>query len=480
MASISSPGLGSGLDVKSIVSQLVALERKPIDALNTRTESLQGKLSAFGLVQSYLVNLQDAAGVLAKASTWQQTKASSADATSVSVSSSTTAQAGSYAVEVSQLAQAQSLASPVYTSSTASMGTGTLRIELGSWNTGNTAFTPKSGTSGIDIAIPAGADSLEAVRTAINAANAGVSASIVRDAAGARLAIRSTSTGQENAVRITATANPATTPGGPTLNDLVYNPAVAPSTMTQTMAARDAMATVNGLPVTSPRNSLSEVIEGLTITLNKVTTTPTQLTVSTDTTAMRKAVDDFTKAYNDINKYISEQTKYDEDSKVAGTLQGDRATLSLQSQLRSMMGSLGGASTRYARLSDLGVQIQADGSLKVNDAKFNDAVSAANLSETARAFSQDTGTASTAGFAVRIKALATQMTNSDGVVSTRSAGLQASIKRNADEVKRQEDRVAMVEARLNKQYSALDTSVSKLKSLGDYVSQQITTWNKSS
>lgn len=487
MATISSPGLGSGLDVKSIVSQLVEIERTPIKTLNTRTEVLNAKLSAFGLVQSYITNLQDATNILARPATWKQTTAASADPGAVSVTSSTTAVPGSYAVAVSKLAQSQSLITPAYTTSLAPVGSGTLRIELGTWDgpidpttqvQTVTGFTPKTGATGIDITILPGQDTLEAVRSSINAANAGVTASIVRDASGARLAIRSASTGLENQVRITATADAPAAPGGPTLAGLVYDPPAA-GAVTETLRASDAVATVNGLQITSPRNTLTDVVEGLTITLNQVTTGPTQLTVNNDTAAMRKAVDDFTKAYNDINKYIAEQTKYDPDSKTAATLQGDRSTLSLQSQLRAVVGSLSQASTRYGRLSDLGLQVQADGGLKVDDTKFGSATSAANLAETALAFSKDAEAAGSDGFAVKIRTLTTQLSSAEGLVSTRSEGLKASIARNAKQVTREEERVKNVEARLNRQYSALDTSLNRLNGLSSYVTQQIANWNKS-
>ncbi|HEU4457635.1 MAG TPA: flagellar filament capping protein FliD [Methylibium sp.] len=479
MATISSPGLGSGLDVKSIVSQLVALERKPIETLQTQKETLQAKLSAFGLIQSYTTNLLDAANVLTKADTWRPTKASSPDASSVAVTSTTSAVPGSYAVEVTQLAQSQSLASGVYTSNMATTGSGTLRIELGGWDAGRTTFTPKTGATAVDVVIAPGQDTLEAVRSAINAANAGVSASIVRDASGTRLAIRSINSGLENSVRITATADAPTTPGGPTLAGLVYDPPNAvPGALAETLAARNATGTVNGLAISSNSNVLSDVVQGLTITFNKVTTTPVQLSVQTDNTAMRKSLEDFVKAYNDINKYIRDQTKYDDESKKASTLQGDRATLALQSQLRAMLGSSSNASARYGRLSDVGVELQPDGNLKVNETRFTQASSSANLAELSRAFTADGPRDVEDGFAVRIKTLATQLNGSGGVVETRTNGLLASIKRNDERQKREETRVAQVEARLNRQYSALDTKLATLNGLNTYISQQITSWNK--
>lgn len=475
MATISSPGLGSGLDVNSIVSQLVALERRPITLLQQQKATQQAKLSAFGLLQSYTVNVHDAVGRLAKPELWEKTRATSSDATAVTATSSASAVNGNYSIEVSRLAQAQALASAAYASNTAPVGSGTLKIELGTWSAGHTAFTPKAGTSGVDIVIEPGADSLEDVRAAINAANAGVSASIVKDATGSRLVLRSTATGEENAVRLTATADAPAVPGGPTLDALSFDPPSAVGSMSETLAALNATAVINGLPVSSASNTLSGVVEGLTLTLAKTTTAPVQVGVSLDSAAMRTAVDDFVKAYNEINRYIADQTKYDADKKVGGTLQGDGATRSLQSQLRGAVSTGSGASPGLARMSDLGIELQRDGSLVIDDAKFTAAL--ANPAAVQAAFTADAIGEANDGFAVRIKALTALLTGSEGLVSTRTAGLRASIDRSDKQIERYEDRVAQTEARLLRQYSALDTSLSNLNGLGSFVSQQIQLWN---
>lgn len=478
MATISSPGLGSGLDVNSIVSQLVALERRPIALLQQQKSALQAKLSSFGLLQSYTVNVHDAVARLAKPELWEKTKATSSDPGTVTVTSSATATGGSYSIEVSQLAQAQGLASAAYASDDAAVGSGTLHLQLGSWNADKTAFTPKSGTSVVDIPIEPGTDSLEKVRTAINGANAGVTASIIRDASGSRLVLRSTATGEENAVRITANADAPAAPGDPTLDDLVFDPPSGLGSTTETLAARNASATINGLAVSSASNTLSGVVEGLTLTLAKTTTAPVQVGVALDNAAMRTAVDDFVKAYNEINRYIADQTKYDADKKVGGVLQGDTATRSLQGQLRTALSAGSGASSSFARLSDIGIRLQKDGSLSVDGAKFD--VALANPVAVQAAFTSNPEGEANDGFAVRIKALAALLTGSEGLVSTRTQGLRDSISRSDKQIERYEERVAQTEARLLRQYSALDTSLNRINGLGSFVSQQIELWNKQS
>ncbi|MCW7540538.1 flagellar filament capping protein FliD [Aquabacterium sp. A7-Y] len=450
---ISSPGIGSGLDVSSIVEQLVTLERRPIEQLTAQKTTLQSKLSAFGLMQSYTVNVQDAVNKLTSASLWTQTKALTTD-TSVSATSTATAVSATYSVDVTQLAQAQTLASGPYASTTTALGAGTLTITAA-----------KVGSTGVDVVIDAD-DTLEDVRTKINAADAGVSASIVKDGAGSRLVLRSTATGEDNAVSIAATGDPA-------LQQLSYDPNLTTGQMSQVQAAKNAKIKIDGLEVVSATNTFDGSVEGLKLTVSKTTTSPVQVKVGTDTEAMRKAVDDFVKAYNDINKYISDQTKYNEDTKVAGTLQGDRSTLSLQSQLRAVLTQSSAASTAFPRLSDLGLEIQRDGSLKVNNTKLNAAMNN-NLEQLGKAFSNnDTAQPANNGFAVRIKALTSALLKTDGLVSTRTQGLRDSIERNEDQVAKMEDRVAAVQARLLRQYSAMDSSISKLNGLNSYVTQQL-------
>jgi flagellar hook-associated protein 2 len=479
MATLSSPGVGSGLDVNSIVTQLVALERRPIELLQSQASTIQTKLSAFGLLQSYTGNVRDIADRLARPSFWTQTSASSSDSASVSVSATATAVNGSYSVAVTQLAQAQNLASGVYASAATPVGTGSLRIELGAWNAGLTAFTADPAKTAIDIPIGAGEDSLESIKAKINAANAGVSASILRDASGARLVLRSSATGANSALRITVTDDDGTPNNAAGLSALAFDPPTAalqlpPETgqMAQTQAAKDTMATINGLAVSSSTNKLTNVLDGVTMTLGKVTTNPVEVTVALDTASLRKAVTDFAKAFSDMNGYITTQTKYDATTKKAAALQGDRSTLTLQSNLRAIFLGNSSASTAFSRLSDVGLEIQPDGSLKVNDTKLTAALG--NPTELAKLFnSTASADAAQQGFAVRVSALATQLIGTDGAIVTRTKGLRDSITRNSTQQQMLEDRVALTRARLLKQYSALDTTLSQISGVGSSLAQSL-------
>ena len=477
MANITSPGIGSGLDVSGIVSQLVALERKPIDKLEDVASTIQTRISAFGKIQSLFSTLRDAAAALGRPALWQQTTATSSDATALTASASGAAATGSYSVQVARLAQAHTLASAPLPAGTSTVGTGTLKIELGSWNADQSAFTPRSGSTAVDIAIGDGDNTLQKIRDKINAANAGVTAAIVTDASGARLTLRSKETGATQALRITATdANGAPTTAG--LGTLAFDPPAGATGLSQTQAARNAEATINGLAVTSESNTLAGVLDGASVTLLKETGTGSvNVTVASDTTAMKTAMTAFTTAYNALNSYLAEQTKYDESTKTAGTLQGDSTALGLRGQLRGLLRSGSTASSAFGSLNDIGFHVQRDGSISTDPTKLEAAFS--KLPELAKLFSSaDDAAPEALGFGARFRQLADRVTGSEGAVTTRSDGLKKQLERNGDEQDRLEAKLTRTQERLLKQYTALDTQMGQLSALSSYVSAQVAQWNK--
>lgn len=445
---LSSPGIGSGLDVKSIVSQLVALERRPIELLQEQKSKLTTQLSSVGLLQSYMANVQSIAGQLARPDSWTRSVASSGDATAVGATALPSATPARYSVEVLSLATAQSLSTVAGAITDASnMGAGTLTITRG---TTATPITIADGTS------------LAGVRDQINAAAAGVTASIINDGVGPRLVLAAAETGVANAVTVAVSGATGQ------LSALTY-----PAGMNQDRPPADAVLRINGMQITSPTNSLSGVVEGLNLNLLKATTGPVQITVGHDTAAMKKGITDFVSAFNEVSKYLATQTKYDEATKAAGALQGDRSAVSLHNRLRGLLQQSSTASSVYDRLGDLGLDLQRDGTIKIDNSKLDAALAAP--AELSRAF-----TTLQTGFGRRFKALADSVLGTDGLLTTRTSGLRDSISRNDKDQKRIEDRIARVQERLTRQYSALDTSLNSLNGLGSFVQQQITNWNKSS
>lgn len=475
MATISSPGVGSGLDVNSIVTQLVALERRPIVQLQREASSLQTKLSAFGKLQSNLSALRDAASALTRAGTWSQTVGTSSNPAAVAVTTDANNKPGSYSVQVTQLASAQSNVSQVFAGSDTIVGEGTLRLELGSWGAGN-GFTPKTGATAIDIAMGPPAKSLAEVRDLINAANAGITASVLSDAAGARLVFASSSPGAANGFRISVTdadGNNVDTSG---LSALAYDPSVGVVTMSQALAAANAAALVNGVPVSGASNTLTNLVDGMTLTLKSTTATPVQITTAADAESVKKKVQDFVDAYNNLNKELAEQTKYDPNSKTAGTLQGDSAAVGLRGTLRNILRGNGGTSAVFTRLADVGFDVQRDGSIKLDATKLDNGL--ANLAELKKLFADaDPLVPIHNGIATLMRQQADQALGVDGSLASRSVGLRTRITANEKRQADLEQRVAQTEARLRAQYTALDAKMGQLTGLSSYVTQQMNLLN---
>lgn len=468
MATLSSTGIGSGLDVSTLISGLMAVEQRPLTLLQTTQTTLNTKLSKIGTLQSYVSSMRDAAQKLASVSLWKQTSATSSNS-AVGVATDGSAAAGSYAVSVQQLAGPQTVSSGVFSGSDAVPGAGTLTIELGSWDgePSPTGFTPKSGSSAVVVMIDAD-DTLAEVRDKINAAAGGIAASLVTDASGTRLALRSSATGAENAFRIGADG---------ALSGLAYD-ATASSPMTRSQTAANAQATVNGIAVSSASNTLDGVVEGLTLTLRAVTTGDAQIDVSADTAAQKDAITSFVSAFNTMASYIRTQTKYDADSKTAGDLQGDSTVLGLQSQLRAVLNQQSSAADSWSTLSDIGISMNSTGQLTVNDSKLGAAL--ADPTQLRQLLATDGDDNASSGFMDRFRDLGNAVLGTDGSLTSRTASLQALIDRNQDSQDAMQRRLDATQARLEAQYQSLDTLMASLSSTSTYLTQQLAAMTKSS
>ena len=455
---LSSAGLGSGLDVKSIVKAMVDAESQPLNDLQRLASQMQTKLSALGQVKSYVSAFRDAASALARPATWNAVSAVSNNTSAVSVSSTAGAATGAYSIEVTQLAKAQTLASRAFAAAE-TLGAGTVTLQ-------KTA----AGSTPVNIAIDAG-DTLAKVRDKINASDSGITAHIQTDATGSKLVLQSEKTGSAEGFKVS-------TSGGAGLADLAYDPAAATNAMTLAQAGTNALATVNNIAVDSASNTLTDVLEGVTLNLGSVTTSAATVTVTRDTAAVKTAITAMVTAYNSLQNFLATQTKYDPATKTAATLQGDSAANGIRNQLREMMGASSTASGTYSRLSEVGFDLQKDGTVVVNDAKLTAALS--NVSEVRKLFANsDAAVAGNNGVGVQLRKLADSMLGSDGVLTSRTNGIQSSMSYNSRRQAEMQTRIDKYEARVQAQYSALDTKMSELNSLSNYVTQQITQMNKS-
>jgi flagellar hook-associated protein 2 len=472
MATITSLGIGSGLDINTIVTQLVALERRPLEQMRTEASRLQTQVSSYGQLKSLFSTLQDASSALNNGPLWQRSVAKSSDESAVTAVGGADAVAGNYAVSVQSLARSQTLvsANPLGASNSLA-GAGTLTLQLGSWAGAPAGFTAKPDSASLDITVTA-TDTLADVRDKINAAGAGVTATLVTDANGTRMSLRSSETGATNGFRIQV-ADADGLPGDDAgLSRLAYDPPGGTLGMESRQAATNAVATVNGVQIESASNEVSGIIDGLTLRLRKETgTDEVSVNLANDRAGVDAAIKSFVEAYNALAKFIGTQTRYDEASKTAGNLQGDGAVTAVQARLRAVLNMPSAAAAAFPRISDIGLQLQRDGTLKIDQAKLDSAM--ANLPELRTAFGNvDTVDPSNDGFTRRFANLARQLLDIDGSLSTRTEGLQKLITKNSDSQARLEDRVERFQQRLVAQYTAMDANLSRLNALGAYVNQQ--------
>lgn len=467
---ISSPGLASGIDIKGIVSQLVALERAPLTQLQTQANGFQAKLSVFGTITSMVNTLGDAGAKLAAANTFSQVKATSSQPESVTVSVAEGTAPTALSLGVVSLAKAQSTASAAVPVGSG-MGAGSLTITLGDWSSGT--FAPGSATP-VTINVTDGQDKMTDIAAQINAANAGVTATVLRDASGERLLMRSKDTGEALGYQVAATDTDAN--DGKDLGRLAFT-ALSGSGMGLTQAGTNAVAEVNGVTIESASNTVKDALPGITLNLLKPTTTAADISVSIDKESMRKSVQGFVDAYNALADMLASSTKFDPDTKVKGSLQGDSTAVGLQRALRSMMRSEtpGGA---FSRLSDVGIEIKADGKMAINSTKLDTALD--QPAEMSRLFGATSEDPTLKGFGLKLDAFADGLVASGGTLSTRTTSLRSAIQRNEKEMDKVVDRASRAEARYLAQYNAMDAVVSRMNSLNAYVAQQITLWNKSS
>ena len=467
--SISSLGVGSGLDAETIITKLMTLERQPINNLQTLQDGMKTQLSAIGSLQSLLSTMQDKARALTSLTLWGQTTATSSDSTVASASTSTGAATGSYQVTVQNLAKAQTVTSAAQNSAQSTLSEGTLTIDLGTWG-GPDGFVPKDGSSPVSITIGPGDTSLAAIRDKINAAGAGVSATIVNDANGARLSLRSTETGAENGFRITATEAVDDGSDITGLSILGYDEDATSTPMQFNQAAENAKALINGIDVESSTNTLEKVADGLTLTLSKVSASPVQITVANDTASVKSAITDFVTAFNALSSTLQSNLKYDSGSQKAGPLQGDRAAVSLQWALRGVINTPSSASSAFSVLSEIGIAMKQDGTLATTGSKLDAALQ--NPAELKKLLVTNGDTNASSGFIQRFANLASAMLDNEGAIELRQTSLEAAIKRNQKDQDAYEDRLTLTEKRLRAQYEALDTKMATLSTLANYVSQQ--------
>ncbi|MDR0529840.1 MAG: flagellar filament capping protein FliD [Zoogloeaceae bacterium] len=446
MATISSLGIGSGIDLESLVQGLVNAEKAPLTRLQNQVTSYNTKISALGTLSSKLSSLRTAAQAL-KPSALQTAmekfatnSGKLADDKIGSVTAGAGALQGSYTLDVKNLASGQKIA---FGSAPANIASGgMLTIDLGKVENG--AFAADSSRQ-INVTVGAG-DSLESVAAAINREKSGVTASVVNGKNGKELLI-SGEEGAENAFRISGLG-------------LDYDPAAASGNYRKISDAANAEIEIDGIAITSKSNKVTDALPGVTLELKSAG--QTTLSVTTNSTEkLQKSLEDFVKAFNDAVGTINSLGAYNAETKVAGALQGNSLLRETQSALRNLVF---GTELNGTTLSSIGVSFKGtDGTLSLDMDKLKAAVE--KDPETIAKFAAEVG----ARFDDKLNSLA----GTGGQIQSSQDSMKLSVK----SLEKQQDsltlRLEQVEARYRKQFAALDTLLADLNSTSSRLAQSL-------
>jgi len=351
---------GSGIDVQSTVDALLEIEAAPEKQLQDQVTTLDTQNSALQTLESDLEALQQ--------SVWQLTgvsggfgslSVSSSDNDVVSATAANGTTAGTHTVQVNSLATTAAEYSTSFSSSSATLSTGSFDLLVGTASDTNQPVT-------ISIDADDGTNTLTGLADYINQHDLGVTASVVTDASGARLALVSQTSGSAGALTI---SNDTTGTSG---DGMGFTQAVDAS---GDALGADASLTVDGIPITSSSNTVTGVISGVTLTLSSTSSSPVTIQVQPDPATVATDINDFVSAYNTVISDINTQNAYDTSTSTAGTLLGDSGMDLVQGQLLSDVSSSITGNSGYVNLASIGISLQSDGTLSVDSTALNNALS---------------------------------------------------------------------------------------------------------
>lgn len=448
---ITSTGIGSGLDIEALVTKLMDVERAPITLLQSQESSYETKLTAWGSVKSALSTLEDAADALRTSSsvlTYSATVANSSVATATGSSSAT---AGTHSLSISQLAEAQKLKSDAYTSKSDTISDGTLTITLADGTT-------------TSITIDSTNDTLSGVVSAINDADAGVTASIAYSGSSYYLVITGDDTGSSNSFTLSG------------IDELAYDSSSSSNSMTAVQDAQDAVFTVDGIEYTRSSNTVSDVIDGVTLSLTGTTSSDTTITVAASADDLKDKISTFIDAYNAVVELITTDTAYDADSGEAGDLNGETTLSRIKNQLRNALAATYSASS-LSNLSSIGIDVALDGTMSISDESTLTSAISSSAEEVAKLFA---GQGTSNGVADAIYSSIYSYLGTDGSVSNRIDAINESIDRIDSKISRLEDRMDIIEAMYRAKFTALDTLISSLNATSSYLTTALNSLSSSS
>ncbi|MFA6051972.1 MAG: flagellar filament capping protein FliD [Methylobacter sp.] len=456
----SSLGIGSGMDINGIVSQLVQAEGQPQFAAISRQETAtQTRLSALGSLKSALSTFQVAVQKLKDGNLFKTHQAVSANTAIFTATAGIGSVAGTHTVEVTQLAKAQNSITTTEYANANSVATAT---------GGTLNFTYGAGSTKTPFAVTVGANAtLANIRDAINGAagNNGVTASIINvnstvtpGTTISKLVLTSKDTGVANGFSL------AVTGGDAGLNAL---DTTVPANYATTAPA-DAMIKIDGLAATRSTNTITDVLSGVTLNLQSAAVgTVVNLNVTLDNAAINKTITDFVTAYNNFHTATKDLSKYSGTSGGAnGPLLGDSLLRNMTSKLRQdASNTVTSATSSYNSLAMIGIKIDGAGVMSLDSTKLNTAL-AANLSAVSDVFS------STNGVATRLDTDLTQYLQSGGSLDAQQSTLNKTLKSLGDKRISVQLRLDNLQKSMQKQFIAMDLAVGQFQSTAQMLTQK--------
>lgn len=444
MASLQAPGIGSGLDINGIVTQLMALERRPLEVLEQKESLINAQISAFGQLKSKLSDFQTAMRNLASADKFKLFSSSSSDESVLGISASSSAAKGVYAIDVSRIAENHKKASSAFADSDTTTFAG---VEASATSVLEINIAGGSAVS-FDVSGKTLAEAAEAINNQSD--NPGVTASIIKEDSGYRLLLTADDTGSSNFINVVNDS------AGFGFTDLNQD---RDGSGSFTEADLDAVLTFeNTFTVTRSSNNISDLISGVTLDIKK----PGAVTIEIDRDdeAIQESVQAFADAFNELRNEIDKQR--------AGQLEADSALSSIESRLFSVLNS-GGAITgsAFSFLSEVGLAVDKEGRMQVDTDLMVKQMNA-DFESFVNLFAADSE-----GFANKLENVAKSLLDVDGLIDSREDGLKNRLNFLDDQKLQIEARLVRTEDRLRKQFTAMDTFVAQMNATGSFLTQQL-------
>jgi|Deesub1362A_J573_1020465.scaffolds.fasta_scaffold00087_95 flagellar hook-associated protein 2 len=459
MSIFSITGLTSGIDYTSLIANIMELERQPIYRLQDRQEVYNKKISAYSTLSSKLSTLKSAAETLKSSSSFYAKSVSSSDSTVVEATVSSSAAVGNYSISISYLAQAEKeVHSGVADTSTVVNSSGS-----------DLVFQYTYAGTQRDITVPDGT-TLEGLKNLINddVDNPGVTATIIYDGSLYRLVLTGNDMGSANTITIDA----GTTLDGTNSVDFTSG------TFTETKSAQDAVFEIDGVSMTRTSNTITDAIEGVTLTLKKADpTSPPSATISVtdDISGIKSQIEEFVNAYNAVVSYVSENAYYDTDTGESGPLNGESTARKIIDRLRNIIVSgVDSLPEDMKALSQIGITTDyKTGKLTIDSTTLDEKLSS-DLEGVFNIFSDATD-----GIATEIYDYIDGVTDSiSGSITLREEALQTLVSDIDDDIEKLEVRLEKMEEDLRRQFASLEALLSGLTTQGTFLLNQLAVWTK--